>query len=247
MNLREFFEQNKKAALGFSGGVDSVYLLYAAKKYGADIMPYYIKTPFQPQFEYEDAVFASECIGVDIKVIEYDILSDAIVSKNHQNRCYYCKKALFSLLKQNAEKDGYNLIIDGTNASDDVSDRPGMKALLELSVRSPLCECGLTKHKIRELSKEAGLFTWNKPAYACLATRLPVGMMITKDLLKRIEIAESILSDMGFVDFRVRVYDNAAQIQIKDEQFEEAAKRRKEIAKNLDEYFEYIFFDTKTR
>lgn len=247
MNLKDFFEKNPKAALGFSGGVDSAYLLYAAKKYGADIQPYYIKTAFQPRFEYEDAMALAGKIGVEVKVIEHDILSDSIIRENPVNRCYYCKRTLFTLLKERAENDGYTLIIDGTNASDDAGDRPGMKALKELSVRSPLRECGLTKDKIRELSKAAGLFTWNKPAYACLATRIPHGTAIAEDCLSRVENSENILMSMGFSDFRVRVFCDAARLQVREEQFSKAADMREEISKRLKPYFETILLDMNVR
>ncbi|MGN0107882.1 MAG: ATP-dependent sacrificial sulfur transferase LarE [Hominilimicola sp.] len=247
MDLKEFFKNNPKAALGFSGGVDSAYLLYAAKKYGADIQPYYIKTAFQPEFEYNDATSLAEKIGAGVKVTEYDILSEEIICSNPQNRCYYCKKALFTLLKAQANKDGYTLIIDGTNASDDVGDRPGMKALEELSVRSPLRECGLTKDKIRELSKEAGLFTWKKPAYACLATRIPTGTAIVAKDLKRVENAENMLMSMGFSDFRVRIFHNAARLQVKVEQLQRVSDMRAEILTGLKPYFENVFLDMNTR
>ncbi len=233
--------------MGFSGGVDSSYLLYAAKKYGADIQPYYIKTAFQPQFEYEDALAVCDKTGVALKVISLDVLSDTAVASNFKDRCYYCKTALFSALKKQAESDGYTVIFDGTNASDDVSDRPGMKALKELGVLSPLRECNLTKDKIRELSKEAGLFTWNKPAYACLATRIPTGQEITADLLKRAEHSETVLFDMGFYDFRVRVYNGGARIQLKPEQFIRAAEKREEILNGIKPYFDTILLDLEAR
>ena len=247
MDLKEFFENNPKAALGFSGGVDSAYLLYAAKKYGADIQPYYIKTAFQPEFEYNDVMSLAEKTGVNVKVIKCDILSEDVIRSNPQNRCYYCKRTLFGVLKEQANKDGYTLIIDGTNASDDVGDRPGMKALAELSVRSPLRECGLTKDKIRELSREAGLFTWNKPAYACLATRIPTGTTIEEIDLERVENAENILMSMGFSDFRVRLFHNAARLQVKEEQFRKATDMRGEILRGLKLYFENVFLDMNTR
>ena len=247
MDLKEFFENNPKAALGFSGGVDSAYLLYAAIKYGADIQPYYIKTAFQPEFEYNDVAAFAEKIGVSVKVIEHDILSENIIRTNPPNRCYYCKKSLFTLLKAQAEKDGYTLIIDGTNASDDISDRPGMKALAELAVRSPLRECGHTKDKIRELSREAGLFTWDKPAYACLATRIPTGIAIEETDLERVEKAENILMSMGFSDFRVRLFHDSARLQVKEEQFQKAADLRAEILSGLKPYFDTVFLDMNTR
>ncbi len=247
MELKDFFTKNKKAAIAFSGGVDSSYLLYAAKDAGADVTAYYIKTEFQPQFEYSDAVKLCDELGARLKAVEYNILSEESVRNNHRDRCYHCKKVMFSILKREAEKDGYKLLLDGTNASDNADDRPGMKALSELSVRSPLRECGLTKDKIRELSKKAGLFTWNKPAYACLATRVQSGTEITEDLLREIEGAESALMSMGFTDVRVRSYNGCARIQIKRGQFAMAADRRADIVKALKPYFDIILLDMEAR
>lgn len=247
MKLQDFFTENPKCAIAFSGGVDSAYLLYAGKKYGADIQAYYVKTPFQPDFEYADALALCDKLNVKLRTIEYDILSERVIADNPQDRCYYCKKTLFSQLKEQSRKDGYDLIIDGTNASDDADDRPGMKALEELAIRSPLRECGLTKDKIRELSKEAELFVWNKPAYACLATRIPTGAQITKDLLNRIEHSEDILMSMGFSDFRVRVFDNCARLQVKENQFVKAAEQRKSISEKLKPYFKTVFLDMEVR
>lgn len=247
MKLQDFFTENPKCAIAFSGGVDSAYLIYAGKKYGADIQAYYVKTPFQPDFEYADAHTLCDKLNVKLKTIEYDVLSERVIADNPQNRCYYCKRMLFTALKKQSEKDGYNLIIDGTNASDDADDRPGMKALEELSVRSPLRECGLTKDKIRELSKQANLFTWNKPAYACLATRIPTGTHITKELLNRVEQSEDILMSMGFSDFRVRIFDNCARLQVKENQFIKAAEQRNNISEKLKPYFKTIFLDIEVR
>lgn len=247
MTLEEFFLENNKVAIGFSGGVDSAYLLYAGKKYMADIQPYFIKTPFQPEFEWDDAKKMAKELGVKLITLEYDILSNQQVLLNPNNRCYHCKKELFTLLKKQALQDGYHVLIDGTNASDEVSDRPGMKAIRELSVKSPLRECGLTKSEIRSLSKEAGLFTWDKPAYACLATRIPTGQTITKEMLQCIEKAEGKLFQMGFSDFRVRVYHDAARIQWKREQYEMAVQNRKKVRDELKPYFQIILYDTEVR
>lgn len=247
MELSEFFFKNPKAAIAFSGGADSAYLLYAAKKYGADVKPYYIKTAFGASFEYEDAKALCEFLGVSLSVIEYDILSIKDITKNPKNRCYYCKKAMFSALKERAKKDGYTLIIDGTNYDDDPLDRPGMKAIEELSVKSPLRECKMGKDMIRKLSYEAGLFTWNKPAYACLATRVPSGIKIDNGILRRVEAAESELHKMGFLDFRVRVYKEAALIQLKEEQIIDAAKKHDEIVKRINPYFKLVFLDLEAR
>lgn len=247
MKLKEFFEKYPRVALGFSGGVDSAYLLYAGKKYGADIRPYFIKTAFQPEFELRDAHRLTEELGIELTVVEYDILAETQVAQNPPNRCYYCKSALFGALKQQALKDGYEILLDGTNASDDASDRPGMKAIREMKVLSPLRECGLTKDEIRILSREAGLFTWEKPSYACLATRIPTGEPVSGELLKRIERSEDALSALGFSDFRIRVFYNAARIQLSKGQFEKAAQDRERILNVLKPYFTAVLLDLEAR
>ena len=247
MTLQEFFTEHPKAALGFSGGVDSSYLLWAAVNAGADIAPYYIQTAFQPAFELEDAKRLCEQIGVKLNVIQLDALADPRVAANPANRCYYCKVGLFGALRARAKADGYDLLLDGTNASDDAGDRPGMKALREMEVRSPLRECGLTKAMIRQESRKAGLFTWDKPAYACLATRVPTGRTITPELLRRVEGAETTLFDLGFTDFRVRLYDDAARLQLPEGQLAKAVEQRQAIRQALAPWFDIVLLDTQTR
>ena len=247
MNLNDFFQRHPKAALGFSGGVDSSYLLYAAKNCGAEVKAYFVKSPFQPQFELEDARKAAEKLQAELRVIELDVLQDEKVAANPPNRCYYCKKAIFSKLAAAASADGYSVLMDGTNASDPEEERPGMQALQELEVLSPLRLCGLTKEQIRRRSKEAGLFTWNKPAYACLATRIPAGRAITAELLQKVEAAEAELAAMGLSDFRVRVFHDAARLQVKAAQFAWAAEQRQQIRNRLAPYFETILLDLEER
>ena len=247
MTLQEFFAEHPKAALGFSGGVDSSYLLWVAVNAGADIAPYYIQTAFQPAFELEDAKRLCEQIGVKLNVIQLDALADPRVAANPANRCYYCKVGLFGALRARAKADGYDLLLDGTNASDDAGDRPGMKALREMEVRSPLRECGLTKAMIRQESHKAGLFTWDKPAYACLATRVPTGRTITSELLRRVEGAETALFALGFTDFRVRLYDEAARLQLPEGQLANAVEQRQAIRQALAPWFDVVLLDTQTR
>lgn len=148
---------------------------------------------------------------------------------------------------QAAAADGFDLVIDGTNASDDAGDRPGMRALRELSVRSPLRECGLTKAEIRARSREAGLFTWDKPAYACLATRIPTGEVITAEKLAATETAEAELSGLGFSDFRVRLLDGCARIQVRPEQLTLVLERREEILQKLKPYYRAVVLDLEVR
>jgi len=247
VTVEQFFKENPKVAIGFSGGVDSTYLLYAGRKYGADVQAYYVNADFQPDFELEEAYALAKRIGTEITVLELDALADERVVANPPERCYYCKLGIFGALKAQASADGYPLVIDGTNASDDASDRPGMKALTELGVRSPLRECDVTKEEIRRLSKEAGLPTWDKPAYACLATRLPFGRPLTKDLLKRVEAAELALFKLGFSDFRIRVYHEAARLQLPHEQEASALEKKTEIITAIKPYFSIILLDLEGR
>lgn len=247
MTLQQFFTCQPNIALAFSGGVDSAYLLYAAIRAGARIKAYYVKTPFQPQFEYEDALILASQLGADMQVINLDVLADPEISANRADRCYYCKHKIFSAIAQAAKADGFDTIIDGTNASDDASDRPGMKALQDLKVRSPLRECGLTKQQIRGLSKEAGLFTHDKPAYACLATRIPTGVAISKEMLERTEKAEDSLKTMGFTDFRIRLLGNSARIQVPEAQISLLIENRKAILKELKQYYGAVLLDLEVR
>lgn len=246
MELKDFFKQNPCVALGFSGGVDSAYLLYAAVKYAERVKAYYVKTAFQPAFELEDAKKLAEQLKADMEVITLDILAESEVCENPNNRCYYCKQNIFGAIVKKAKEDSFKVILDGSNASDDAGDRPGMVALSELSVKSPLRECGLTKSKIRELSKEAGLFTWDKPAYACLATRVSTGTIITDKILKTTEAGEEALRSMGFKDFRIRYMDGAARIQLTEEDLLKALNCREEIIQRLSPFYNSVLLDLST-
>lgn len=247
MTLTEFFHENQKAAIAFSGGVDSAYLLYAALQSGADVRAYYVKSAFQPQFELDDARRLAETLSADMRVLDVDILADETVAANPPDRCYHCKRRIFSAIASAAAADGYTLLLDGTNASDDAGDRPGMRALRELSVRSPLRECGLTKPEIRRLSRKAGLFTWDKPAYACLATRVPAGERLTAEKLENTERAEDFLFSLGFTDFRVRLFNGAARLQLPAEQLPRLLERRAEILSELKKTYGAVVLDLEVR
>lgn len=249
VTLEEFFRENQTAVLGFSGGVDSSFLLYAGMLCGAKIKACFIKTAFQPEFELMSALRFAEQLDADFVVMDADILRDARVTQNPPDRCYHCKKSIISALRTYATAVKAPLVIDGTNASDDEAGRPGMRALCEMGVRSPLRECGITKDDVRRISKAAGLFTWNKPAYACLATRIPAGMEITGPLLQRVEKAEDALFEMGFSDFRVRVVDGgaAAKLQFPQAQIGAAFDNRENIVKLIKPYFESVLLDMEGR
>lgn len=247
MTLLEFFREHNKAALAFSGGVDSSYLLYAAKGMGAKVKAYYVKSAFQPDFELEDARRVAEKLKVEMEILTLDILADDTVSSNPPDRCYHCKQRIFRAILDAAKADGYPVVLDGTNASDDAQDRPGMKALAEMKILSPLRLCGLTKSDVRQLSKDAGLPTWYKPAYACLATRIPTGERITGEDLKRVEGAEDVLRSMGFTDLRVRKQGEMARIELPVNEMTVALYRRKEILEGLRPYFDKVLLDLEGR
>lgn len=235
-------------ALAFSGGVDSSYLLYAARQLGADVKAYYVKTAFQPEFEYQDALRLASQLGADIQVLTPDVLACPDVTVNPKNRCYFCKQHIFGNILRQAKADGYDTVLDGTNASDQVSDRPGMKALQEMKVLSPLRLTGLTKAEIRRLSQEAGLFTWDKPSYACLATRIPTGTEITGADLARTEWAEDHLMSLGFRDLRVRqLSGDLALVQLPEAQMDTFLALRGEITRTLKTRYAGVILDMEAR
>ncbi len=246
MTLSEFFLQNQSLAIAFSGGVDSSYLICAAQKAGVRVKGYYVKSAFQPYFETEDAIRLAKEYSLDIEILTADVLSSEIVCSNPSDRCYHCKRLIFTAIIEKAKADGFPVICDGTNASDDVSDRPGMRALAEFGVISPLRLCGITKDDIRELSRELTLFTSEKPAYACLATRIPTGHKITADILKKVEDCESGLLWLGFSDFRVRVVGNSARLQLNPADLPLFASKQSEVSELLLGSFTDAVLDLKT-
>lgn len=259
MDLKDFFLENPKIALAFSGGVDSAYLLYAALTSNVQVRAYYVKSAFQPQFELEDGRRLAAELGADMRELNVDVLANSVIARNPGDRCYHCKKIIFDTIAKAAATDGFLVLMDGTNASDDAGARPGMRALKELSVRSPLRECGLTKAEIRKRSREAGLFTWDKPAYACLATRVPTGTEITEERLKRTEEAEKYLTTLGLGDFRVRLIpgghsqageDKArdyARLQVREQDIPLVLSRRQEILTELKKYYKCVMLDLEVR
>lgn len=247
MDLQTFFEQHPQTALAFSGGCDSAYLLYEAMRHGKRVKAYYVRSQFQPAFELELARRIAQKLQADLQIIDTDVLSDPKIAANPADRCYWCKRRIFESIQSAAKADGFTVLLDGTNASDDASDRPGMKALQEMQVLSPLRLCGLDKEEIRRRSCQAGLETWDLPAYACLATRMPAGTPIRKEDLARTEWAEERLKDMGFSDFRVRTFHNAARIQVVGEQLEMVLQKRQEIVEALKSRYEAVLLDLEVR
>lgn len=247
MNLIEYLTSLGNIAVALSGGVDSSYLAYAAKQSGIPCKAYTVKSQFVPQFELNDAKKIAEFIDIPLEIIDIDVLAHDDVTSNPDNRCYYCKHHVFTTIGEYAKRDGFTVICDGTNASDDIDDRPGMRAIAELSVKSPLRDCGLTKSMIRKLAQQANLFTWNKPSYACLATRFQAGQRITSHDLEHIELAEKYLFSLDLSDFRVRLIGNNAKIQVPENQIAIVIKNRIEILTYLKSMFDDVVLDLEVR
>lgn len=202
-------------AVAFSGGVDSAFLLYVASQLKGDqVVAITMKSPYIANWEVEEADAFTQSYGILHHHITAGI-PDA-VKTNPVDRCYLCKTVIFSTIQETAKKLGYQTVVDGSNADDTKDYRPGMRALRELNVQSPLLESGVTKAEIREWSKVLGLPTWDKPAYACLLTRLPYDVPIVMEDLRMIEKAESYLIQSGIRAVRVRKQGNLARIEVTD-------------------------------
>lgn len=205
MTLKEFFDENRKVALAFSGGSDSSFLLYKAIQNGIDIKAYFVSTEFQPQFEVERAEKIAKDLNANFEVIFSNVMGFDSITENRDNRCYLCKKNIIREIKEKAEKDGYEVIIDGTNASDSMKERPGIQAGIEAGVISPLVVCGLKKDKIRQMATEENAPAALEPSYSCLATRIRKSDRITLKKLAEIERVEIFLRNNGFGNFRFRI------------------------------------------
>lgn len=217
--LKENLKKLGSVAIAYSGGVDSTFLLKVAHEVlGDKVIAVTARSSTYPEREFNEAKAYIESIGAKHIVIVSEELEIEGFSKNPVNRCYYCKKELFSKIKNIASEHGISYVLDGSNLDDTGDYRPGMKAAKELEVISPLKEAKLTKQDIRDLSKAMGVPTWNKPAFACLSSRFPYGNEITAPKLKMVEQAEQLLLDLGFRQIRVRHHGEIARIEVSSEE-----------------------------
>jgi len=213
-NLLDFIAKKGRAAVAFSGGVDSSFLSYAAyEALGGGAVAVTIVSPMLSKRELDDAKKVARKIGIEHILVEENVI-DEKVAENPKDRCYFCKKQEFGAIIDAAKERGIDTVFDGTNIDDEYDYRPGLKALSELGVLSPLREVGLSKAEIRELSRLADIPVWNKPAFACLASRVPYGEKITEEVLLKIERGEEVLRSFGFEQFRLRAHGNIARIEV---------------------------------
>ena len=234
-------------AVGFSGGVDSTFLLKAAHDaLGDGVLAITVAAAVHPRAELDEATELASAIGVEHIIVKVDALSMAAFRTNARDRCYHCKLEVFAEIQRLAAERGIPNVADGTNADDDGDDRPGLKAVEELRILTPLRDAGLTKADIRELSRELGLPTWDKPAYACLATRFPYGTEITAEKLDIVERAEAAVHELGLVASRVRYHGDLARVEVQPADIETAARPETaaELVRRLKEIgFRYVALD----
>lgn len=248
--LRERMKEYAKedVIVAFSGGADSSLLLKlavdAAKDSGKRVVAVMMHTMLHPVREAEEAERTAAEIGAEFRVLRVDELEGAEILDNPQDRCYRCKKYLFCQLMREGERLGISQIIEGTNEDDLHVYRPGIRAVRELGIMSPLADAGLTKEEVRKLAGELGLSVSEKPAAPCLATRFPYGTRLTYEAMRRVEQGESFLRERGFYNVRLRIYGTLARIEVDPAEFERLIEQREEITAFLKKLgYDYITLD----
>lgn len=247
LKLRRIIEECGSLAVAFSGGVDSSFLLKTAHEVlGEKVLAITVDSVFIPRTEIESAINFCQQHGIPQRIVSIDVLDIAGVKENPPDRCYHCKRGIFERMLAAAAEEKIAVIAEGSNLDDEGDYRPGMRAIRELSVRSPLKEAGLNKAEIRELSKRMGLDTWDKPSMACLASRVPYGEKLSCEKLHRVELAEQLLHSFGLRQCRVRCHGTLARIEVPPDDYHLImnADVRKKIVDSFKQYgFTYVSLD----
>lgn len=243
--LIDWFGDKEGAVIAFSGGVDSCVVAAAAKEaLGKAAIAVTSDSKTFPLVELEHAKAFAREIGITHEIVTEDELRNPLFVKNPQDRCYHCRKGLVDALKSVADRYSITCIVDGANASDVGEHRPGMRAMKEADIKSPLLELGITKEAVRDIAEEFGLSASEKPATACLASRVPYGERITEEKLQRIELAENLLKDMGISQMRVRHHDITARIEVPQDEMPTVLENRTHIVEKFKALgFAYVTLD----
>ncbi|MBQ3288297.1 MAG: ATP-dependent sacrificial sulfur transferase LarE [Kiritimatiellae bacterium] len=243
--LRALLRETGGAVVSFSAGVDSTFLLKVAHEELVErVVAVTVRSHAFPKRELDEAVAFCRAEGVRHEILDSDELDIPGFAENPPDRCYLCKKALFERLLAFARDNGLSSVLEGSNIDDDGDYRPGRRAIRELGISSPLREVGLTKDEIRELSRQMGLPTADKPSFACLASRFPYGERITAAGLKRVERAEQYLLDLGFEQVRVRSHGDLARMELSSADIPKAVAQREKIHATLKGFgFAYVALD----
>ena len=247
--LKSYLKNLKSVAVAFSGGVDSTFLLKTAHDVlGGNVIAVTARSLSFPKRELDEASAFAAANGIEHIVVDSEELQIEGFSRNPKNRCYLCKKELFTKIREIAWEKGLESVAEASNIDDNGDYRPGLLAVAELGIKSPLRETGFTKAEIRLISKELGLPTWNKQSFACLSSRFPYGEEITPDRLRKIDEAEQLLLDLGFHQVRVRFHGNLARIETDEAGFEKMLQpgmREKITNRFLEIGFTYIALDLR--
>ncbi len=245
IELRKNLRSMGKVAIAFSAGVDSTLLLaFARQELNDSVLALTVATELQSSQEMETAKSIAHELGANHLVIRLHLLNNPQINKNPRDRCYLCKKSVMAAVLRSAKEKGFSVVVDGTNADDARSTRPGLRALKELGVRSPLAEAGMTKDEVRAASVLLELPTKDKPSNPCLATRIPFDSPLTVDKLHMIEQAEASLLALGFVESRVRHHGTIARIEVPLIRFQEILNKKEQIVRLIqDAGFTYAVLD----
>ena len=243
--LEEKLKEMKKVAISYSGGIDSSFLLYVANKIlpRENVLAIIANGCMISRKDYEDAINFLKENNFQYREIEYNPLEIEAFRENHKDRCYYCKKNLLSNVKKEAEKNGFNIVLDGKNADDLKVYRPGNKATEELNIISPLAEVGFDKKMIRDEAKKLGIKIWNKPSNSCLATRFPYNTILKKEDLRKVELGEELIKSLEIQKVRLRVHDDIARIEILKEDFKKILDNEEIIDKIKKLGFKFVTLD----